>query len=56
MVPNPQGAYEIFLHTGMIQDYLNYIDMKQKAENAVGETIAYYDGRDCAAGTAVQRF
>lgn len=56
MIPNLQGAYENFLQTGMVLDYLKYIDIKQKAENAVGETIAYHDGRDCAAGTAVQRF
>ena len=56
MVPNPQGAYENFLHTGMVLDYLKYIDIKQKAANAAGETIAYHDGRDCAEGTAIQSF
>lgn len=49
MKPDEQGAYDIFMQTGRIGDYLNYIDLKQ---TAAGESIAYHDGRDCAAGTA----
>ncbi|MEM1483655.1 hypothetical protein V6615_02130 [Oscillospiraceae bacterium PP1C4] len=60
MKPDEKGAYDTFLHTGRIADYLNYIDVKQHtqgiatAENGAvtGENGAYYDRRDRSAGTS----
>lgn len=52
MKPDGQGAYDAFLHTGKINDYLQYIHQKQQVTNTAGETIAYHDGRNRAAGAA----
>lgn len=50
---NEQNAYEAFLNSGKITDYLSYVDIKRQDAQAVsGEQIAYHDGRNCAAGTA----
>lgn len=52
MIPDQRSAYDVFLRTGKIDDYLYYIHQKQQVTNTAGETIAYHDGRDCAAGAA----
>lgn len=52
------NAYNTFLQTGRIADYLNYVDAKQPTQihsaaqgvSATGENGAYYDRRDRAAG------
>lgn len=54
----PNSAYDLFLHTGKVADYLNYINAKQPpavpqgAAEAMqtGENGAYYDRGDRAAG------
>lgn len=59
MNPNETDAYNIFLHTGKVDDYLNYVDARQQAQGvaAAGDTTAtgangaYYDRRNRAAGT-----
>lgn len=59
MKPSEKRAYDTFLRTGRVADYLNYIDAKQHtqgistAENiaVTGENGAYYDRRDRSPGT-----
>ena len=51
-------AYNIFLHTGKVEDYLGYIDAKKGAQAALtapdgmatGGTGAYYDRSNRPAG------
>lgn len=55
MMSQPQNAYENFLRTGKIEDYLHYADTRRQnaAQQAVtGEQGAYYDGGNRSAGTA----
>lgn len=52
MKPDQQGAFDAFMQTGKVSDYLRYIDQKQQVTNATGESIAYYDGSDRSAGAA----
>lgn len=49
------SAYELFLHSGTVADYMRYIGAKQPTEAAIredaaGEQDAYYNRRDCPAG------
>lgn len=60
MHPNTQNAFDTFLHTGKVRDYLNYIDTKHQAEAssvpmATGENLAHYNERDCSAGEGNRR-
>ena len=53
--PNELRAYNAFLHTGKVEDYLKYINTMQTAESTqgavvTGESSAYHDERDRAAG------
>ncbi len=57
--PNEQQAYDAFLHTGRVADYLNYLGVKQQGKGrpvldtiqiAAGEDSAYHDRWDRTAG------
>lgn len=57
--PNEQQAYDAFLYTGRVADYLNYLDIKQQGQGrpvlgdvrtATGENSAYHDRWDRTAG------
>lgn len=57
MNPSEMSAYDAFLHSGKIEDYLKYVGVRQQsATEAVtgaavtGDTGAYHDRRDRAAG------
>ncbi|WP_180951175.1 hypothetical protein [Marasmitruncus massiliensis] len=55
MEPNEISAYNAFLQTGKVEDYLKYIHTMQAAAPTqgaalTGESSAYHDGRDRAAG------
>lgn len=52
MKNDQQGAFDAFLQTGKISDYLQYIDQKQQVTSGTGESFAYHDGRDRPAGAA----
>lgn len=59
MKPNELYAYDHFMHTGKIEDYIKYINARHTADstyNAVitGETIAYQNERDRAKRTTNQ--
>ncbi len=55
MGPNEMNAYNVFLRTGKVEDYLKYIHTMQTADSnqhavLTGESSAYHDERDRAAG------
>lgn len=57
MKPNELEAYNAFLHSGKVEDYLKYVGEKQMTEHpdtggiqTTGDGSAYYDRRDRVAG------
>ena len=58
MTEGALGAYDRFLQSGKVEDYLKYIDADRRAQQigaadgltATGEQRAYHDRRDRAAG------
>lgn len=55
--PNELNAYNTFLQTGKVEDYLKYIHTRQAAQTTqsavlTGESSAYHDERDRAAGAS----
>ena len=57
MNPGEMSAYDAFLHSGKIEDYLKYVDVRQQSATGTalvaavtGDTGAYHDRRDRAAG------
>lgn len=45
-------AYNAFLQTGRVEDYLKYVEAKQQAgaAAATGDDSAYYNRWNCSAG------
>ena len=55
MLPGEMGAYNTFLQTGKIEDYLKYVGVKQQLQaqadvSPMGGSSAYHDRGDRTAG------